>query len=83
MGIWMPSSVSQQDALTLGLGPLQAEELELQKGQANDCLENLCMALSHKAIIYHQYFQSADSTWSDTRSKQEAHQCQLKIDKCV
>lgn len=56
MGIWMPSSVSQQDALTLGLGPLQAEELELRKGQANDCLENLRMALGHKAIIYHQYF---------------------------
>ncbi|KAG2117531.1 hypothetical protein BD769DRAFT_1672572 [Suillus cothurnatus] len=83
MGIWMPSSVSQQDALTLGLGPLQAEELELRKGQANDCLENLRMALSHKAIIYRQYFRSADSTWSGTRSKQEAHQCQLKINKCV
>ncbi|KAG2079129.1 hypothetical protein BDR04DRAFT_1146819 [Suillus decipiens] len=41
MGIWMLSSVAHHDALTLGLGPLQAEELELQKGQANDCLESL------------------------------------------
>ncbi|KAG2070067.1 hypothetical protein BDR04DRAFT_1118593 [Suillus decipiens] len=80
MGIWMPSSVAHHDALTLGLGPLQAEELELRKGQANDCLESLQMALGHKAIIYHQYFQSADSTWAGTRSKQEAHRCQLKID---
>ncbi|KAG1818960.1 hypothetical protein DFJ58DRAFT_850222 [Suillus subalutaceus] len=54
MGIWMPSSVAHNDALTLGLGPLQAEELELRKGQANDCLESLCMALGHKAIIYRQ-----------------------------
>ncbi|KAG1796918.1 uncharacterized protein HD556DRAFT_1306643 [Suillus plorans] len=30
-----------QDALALGLSPLQAEELELRKGQANDCLKKL------------------------------------------
>lgn len=41
MGIWMPSSVPYQDALALGLGPLQTEESELRKGQANDCLEKL------------------------------------------
>ncbi|KAG1844776.1 hypothetical protein F4604DRAFT_1937331 [Suillus subluteus] len=82
MGIWMPSSVSQHNG-TLGLGPLQAEELELRKGQANDCLENLRMALGHKALIYRQYFRSADSTWAGTRSKQEARRCQLKIDKYV
>ncbi|KAG1886594.1 hypothetical protein F4604DRAFT_1571859, partial [Suillus subluteus] len=83
MGIWMPSSSSQHNRLTLGLGPLQAEELELRKGQANDCLENLRMALGHKALIYRQYFRSADSTWAGTRSKQEARRCQLKIDKYV
>ncbi|KAG1799946.1 uncharacterized protein HD556DRAFT_1305447 [Suillus plorans] len=83
MGIWMPSSVPYQDALALGLGPLQAEELELRKGQAIDCLEKLRMALGHKAIIYRQYFRSANSTWAGTRSKQEAQRCQLKIDKCV
>ncbi|KAG1840122.1 hypothetical protein C8R48DRAFT_679665 [Suillus tomentosus] len=83
MGIWMPSSVPYQNALALGLGPLQAEELELRKGQANDCLEKLRMALGHKAIIYRQYFRSANSTWAGTRSKQEAQRYQLKIDKCV
>ncbi|KAG1784396.1 uncharacterized protein HD556DRAFT_1251391 [Suillus plorans] len=72
-----------QDALALGLGPLQAEELKLRKGQANDYLEKLQMALGHKAIIYRQYFRSANSTWAGTRSKQEAQRCQLKIDKCV
>ncbi|KAG1784341.1 uncharacterized protein HD556DRAFT_1315167 [Suillus plorans] len=44
----------EMDVLALGLGPLQAEELELRKGQANDCLEKLRMALGHKAIIYRQ-----------------------------
>ncbi|KAG1850364.1 hypothetical protein DFJ58DRAFT_842440 [Suillus subalutaceus] len=64
MGIWMPSSIHHQDALALGLGALQAEELQLQQGQANDCLEKLRQALGHKAIIYRQHFRSADSTWT-------------------
>ncbi|KAG2116427.1 uncharacterized protein F5147DRAFT_531540, partial [Suillus discolor] len=65
------------------LHTLQAEELELRKGQANDCLEKLRQALGHKAIIYRQHFRSADSTWTGTRSKQEALQCRIKIEKCV
>ncbi|KIK31764.1 hypothetical protein CY34DRAFT_36943, partial [Suillus luteus UH-Slu-Lm8-n1] len=83
MRIWMPSSIPHQDALALGLGALHAEELQLRQGQANDCLEKLRQALGHKAIIYRQHFRSADSTWVGTRSKQEAHRCQIKIDKCV
>ncbi|KAG1864361.1 hypothetical protein F4604DRAFT_1513042, partial [Suillus subluteus] len=65
------------------LGALQAKELQLRQGQANDCLEKLRQTLGHKAIIYCQHFRSADSTWAGTRSKQEAHRCRIKIDKCV
>ncbi|KAG1863081.1 hypothetical protein F4604DRAFT_1587244, partial [Suillus subluteus] len=83
MGIWMPSSIPYPDALALGLGALQAEELHLRQGQANDCLEKLRQVLGHKAIIYCQHFRSADSTWAGTRSKQEANRCRIKIDKCV
>ncbi|KAG1883649.1 hypothetical protein F4604DRAFT_1677400 [Suillus subluteus] len=81
MGIWMPSSMPHKDALALGLGALAAKELQLRQGQSNDCLERLWQALGHKAIIYHQHFQSADSTWAGTRSKQEVLWCQIKIDK--
>ncbi|KAG2091658.1 uncharacterized protein F5147DRAFT_586160, partial [Suillus discolor] len=83
MRIWMPSSIPHDNALALGLGSLQAEELQLRQGQANDCLEKLRQALGHKAIIYRQHFRSADSTWVGTRSKQEARRCQIKIDQCV
>ena len=83
MGLWMPSSVPPDQAALLGLAALQAEELELRKGQANDCLEKLHLALGHKAIIYHQHFRSADSVWTGTRSKQEAQRCRLKIEKYV
>ncbi|KAG1825170.1 hypothetical protein EV424DRAFT_1267602, partial [Suillus variegatus] len=83
MGIWMPSSISHQDALALDLGALRTEELQLRQGQANDCLERLRQALGHKSIIYRQHFRSSDSTWVGTRSKQEAFRCRMKIDKCV
>jgi hypothetical protein len=83
MGLWMPSSVPHDQAVVLGLAALQTEELELRKGQANDCLEKIRLTLGHKAIIYRQHFRSADSVWTGTRSKQEAQRCRLKIDKFV
>lgn len=83
MGIWMPSSLLHDQATQLGLSALQAEELELRKGQANDCLEKIRLSLGHKAIIYRQHFRSADSVWTGTRSKQEAQRCRLKIEKLV
>ena len=85
MGFWMPSSVpcNHVMALQVGLAAFRKEELELRKGQANDCLENIRLALGHKAIIYRQHFRSADSVWTGTRSKQEALRCRLKIEKLV
>lgn len=85
MGLWMPSSVPHSQAITLppSLAAFRKEELELRKGQANDCLENIRLALGHKAIIYRQHFRSADSVWTGTRSKQEALRCRIKIEKLV
>jgi hypothetical protein len=83
MGLWMPSSVPSDRAAFFGLAALRAEELELRKGQATDCLEKLRLALGRKAIIYRQHFRSADSVWTGTRSKQEAQLCRLKIEKYV
>ncbi|KAG1838545.1 hypothetical protein DFJ58DRAFT_733798 [Suillus subalutaceus] len=61
MGIWMSSSVTHDYADIFGLTKLQEEELELRKGQANDCLENIRLALGQKAVIYRQHFRSANS----------------------
>ncbi|KAG1838555.1 hypothetical protein F4604DRAFT_1572198 [Suillus subluteus] len=83
MVIWMPSSLTHELANVLGLAKLQEEELALRKGQANDCLEKIRLALGQKAVIYRQYFRSADSVWTGTRSKQEAQRCSLKIEKLV
>ncbi|KAG2144695.1 uncharacterized protein EDB93DRAFT_1087402, partial [Suillus bovinus] len=83
MGLWMPSSVPHDQVTSAHLLALQAEELELRQGQANDCLEKIWLALGDKAVIYRQHFRSADSVWTGTRSKQEAQCCHIKIDKYV
>ncbi|KAG1728929.1 hypothetical protein EDB19DRAFT_1832616 [Suillus lakei] len=56
MGLWMPSSVPYDQVTSAHLLALQAEELELRQGQANDCLEKVRLALGDKAIIYRQHF---------------------------
>ncbi|KAG1893128.1 uncharacterized protein F5891DRAFT_986194, partial [Suillus fuscotomentosus] len=83
MGLWMPSSVPHDQVFSVHLSALQAEELELRKGQANNCLERIRLALGHKAVIYRQHFRSANSVWTGTRSKQEARRCHIKIEKYV
>ena len=50
--ISMPSSLKQDDLQRLGLDILAAQELELRKGQASDCLQSLRMALGHKSVLY-------------------------------
>jgi hypothetical protein len=50
--ILMPSSMKREDIQRLGLETLAAQELELRKGQAGDCLQSLRMALGHKAVLY-------------------------------
>jgi hypothetical protein len=50
--IWMPFSFHPEDIERLNLKILATQELELHKGQASDCLQNLCLALGHKAMLY-------------------------------
>ena len=50
--IWMPSSFHPEDIERLNLKILATQELELRKGQASDCLQNLRLALGHKAMLY-------------------------------
>ena len=48
----MPSSLGRERVVHLGLETLAMQELELQKGQANDTLEGLWLALGHKALLW-------------------------------
>ena len=53
MQLMMPSSVYGDDVVGLVLEALVAQELELRKGQANDALEKLHLALAHTSLLWH------------------------------
>ena len=50
--ILMPSRLQHTDLQRLGLVSIAKQEMELRKGQANDALEGLKLALVHKALLY-------------------------------
>ncbi|KIK74697.1 hypothetical protein PAXRUDRAFT_19618 [Paxillus rubicundulus Ve08.2h10] len=47
-----PSSLGRKTCEDLGLDWLAEEELELRKGQANNCLHHLRMALAKKSVLF-------------------------------
>ena len=65
--ICMPSSLQPEDIQRLGLGIMAAQELELRKGQASDCLQSLRMALGHKAVLYRTKVRTAKTSMDKTR----------------
>lgn len=51
VALLLPSSIALADLNRLGLAPLAQQELELRKGQANEALEKLRLALGQKSIL--------------------------------
>jgi len=58
----MPSSLNATDIIHLGVEDLAAQELELRKGQANDALERLRLALANKALLWRTKVHAANTT---------------------
>ena len=81
--ICMPSSLNSQDIQRLDLKVLAAQELELRKGQANDCLQGLRLALGHKSILYRNKARSSKSSVDKTRVKGDIKATAIKVDKHV
>jgi hypothetical protein len=48
----LPSSLELTDLHRFGLMNLATQELKLRKGQANDALDKLRLALGHKALLF-------------------------------
>ena len=61
MSLMMPSLFDHEDITWLGLENLAHQELELRQGQANDALENLRVALGHKALLWRTKVQPANT----------------------
>ena len=51
MSLFLPSYLSEADRQRVGLNEVAKQELELRKGQANDCLEAIRTTLGQKADL--------------------------------
>ena len=58
----LPSSFDRKDIVVTWLQDLSSQELQLHKGQANDCLEKLCLTLGHQSMLYHTKIRQASGT---------------------
>jgi hypothetical protein len=81
--IWMPSSFKQEDVKRFGLATMASQELELRKGQANDCLQSLRLALGHKAVIYRTKVRKSNFTNQKTRAWDDIKASEAKVNKHV
>jgi hypothetical protein len=81
--IWMPSSLNSEDVERLNLKVLAAQELELRKGQASDCLQGLRLALGHRAILYRTKLRHSKTTKGKTRAWGNIKAATIKVNKHV
>ena len=51
MSLFLPSYLSEAGRQRVGLNEVAKQELELRKGQANDCLEAIRTTLGQKAVL--------------------------------
>lgn len=67
----MPSRISPLAILGLNIGHLVEVELELRKGQANDSLEGLMLALCTQGLLLRTTVRNAEGTKTKTRAYDE------------
>ncbi|KAG1746056.1 uncharacterized protein EDB91DRAFT_1049697, partial [Suillus paluster] len=77
--VWMPSWAATDTIMDDIIVALRQEELKLQKGQANDCLEKLRQALGDRSVVFREKIHSIHH--QGTRSKKELLQITLSINK--
>jgi len=72
--LMLPSYFDREDIVSAKLEGLSSQELELRKGQANDCLEKLRLTLGHQAMLYRTKIRKASGTkqrlrgWDDVKA---------------
>ncbi|KAG1906569.1 uncharacterized protein F5891DRAFT_901580, partial [Suillus fuscotomentosus] len=80
--LWMPSWGTSDPIMNDVVMPLHQEELELRKGQANDCLEKLRQALGDRSVVFREKLHSNKSIhYQGTRSTKELRKITLAINK--
>jgi len=81
--ICMPSSFKREQIEALGIQDLARQELELRKGQANDCLKDLRLALGHKAVLYRTKVRGANTSVGKTKAWDDIKAITRKVNKHV
>lgn len=66
--LYLPSETSQPQLTRLSLLGFRNQELELRRGQANDALEQLRVALGHKALLLRTEVRHARSQVTQSRA---------------
>jgi hypothetical protein len=79
----MPSSLGRGCIVSLGLKTLAMQELELRKGQANDALEDLRLALGHKALLWRTKVRTAKNNKERTRAWDDIKIARRQVEKNV
>jgi hypothetical protein len=79
MSLCLPSSLHHVERVRLGLQVLGDQEMELRKGQANDCLDNLRLQLAHTALLYRTRIRNAKTTKGKTRAWKVVGTSQSKV----
>jgi len=79
----MPSSLGRECIVRLGLETLAMQELELRKGQANDALEDLRLALGHKALLWRTKVRTAKNNKQRTRAWDDIKNARRQVEKNV
>ena len=79
----MPSALGKANIVRLRLNLVASQELELRKGQANDALEDLRLALGHKAILWRTKVRTANNNKQRTRAWDDIKTSRRRVEKHV
>jgi hypothetical protein len=79
ISLCLPSSISNMERVRLGLQVLGDQEMELRKGQANDCLDNLRLELANTGLLYRTRIRKAKTTKGKTRARKLVETSQSKV----
>ncbi|KAF7969176.1 hypothetical protein HWV62_28190 [Athelia sp. TMB] len=76
----VPSAISSLVIARLGLDHLAEVELEMRKGQANDSLEGLMLALCTQGLLLRTTVRNADGTKTKTRAFNEVTKVRREVE---
>jgi hypothetical protein len=77
--ISLPSSFAEDEQHRLGLETFSLQEVELRKGQANDALQGLRLAIGQKTLLYRTKVRHSSNTEGRTRAWDDVRAAQAKI----